>query len=247
MAIYDPRQFWCTASGMVLSAMLILWLGNYTNIDLALADAAYDVATHSFPMRHEWLAEQFNHVILKAVMSVLAAVAVLLALWDAVRPYRGWTASRRIGMRVVAMSAVLVPTVISLIKQASVSHCPWDLQRYGGTEPYVRLLEWTPAGINAGHCMPAGHASSALWLVSIAAFWWPHRRRMAILAGAVMLTLGLAVGWLQQLRGAHFLTHTLWSAWVACVLVCVLYFFNARGLARLRRVRYDSVPAATQT
>jgi membrane-associated PAP2 superfamily phosphatase len=247
MVISDARQLWRTAGVMVLSAMLILWLGNNTNIDLALADAAYDVTTRSFPMQHAWLAEQFNHVILKMMLSVLGASVVLLALWDAFRPYRSWTAARRIGMRVVAMSAVVVPSVISLIKHASVSHCPWDLQRYGGTEPYVRLLESLPAGIHAGHCMPAGHASSALWLVSVAAFWWPQRRRVAILVGAAMLTLGLAVGWLQQLRGAHFLTHTLWSAWVACVLVCVLYFFNARGLARLRRVRYDSVPAATQT
>ncbi|QBQ39503.1 phosphatase PAP2 family protein [Pseudoduganella plicata] len=232
---------------MVLSALLILWIGSNTDIDLALADAAYDAATHSFPMQHAWIAEQFNHVMLKTVLSLLGATAVLLTLWDAWRPCRSWTASRRTGMRVVAMSAVLVPSVIGLMKHASVSHCPWDLQRYGGTQPYVRLLEWMPAGIEAGHCMPAGHASSALWLISIAAFWWPQRRRTAIFVAGTMLMLGLAVGWLQQLRGAHFLTHTLWSAWVACVVVGAIYVFNTKGLARLRRVRYDSVPAATQT
>lgn len=33
---------------------------------------------------------------------------------------------------------------------------------------------------------------------------------------------GLFLGWVQQLRGAHFLTHTLWSAWVASlVIVCI--------------------------
>ena len=247
MAVSDVRLFWRVVGGIVLSALLILWIGNNTNIDLALADAAYDAATHTFPMQHAWIAERFNHVILKSALSVLGASVIVLALWDKLRPYRSWTASRRIGIRVVAMSAVLVPSAISLMKHASVSHCPWDLQRYGGTEPYVRLLEWMPAGISAGHCMPAGHASSALWLISIAAFWWPHRRRTAILVAGAMLTLGLTVGWLQQLRGAHFLTHTLWSAWVACVLVWAIYFFNTKGLARLRGFRYDSVPAATQT
>jgi len=247
MAVSDARLVWGAVGGIVLSALLILWIGNNTDIDLALADAAYDAATRSFPMQHAWIAERFNHVILKTALSVLGASVIVLALWDTIRPYRNWTASRRIGMRVVAMSAVLVPSAISLMKHASVSHCPWDLQRYGGSAPYVRLLEWVPGGIGAGHCMPAGHASSALWLISIAAFWWPHRRRTAILVASAMLALGLTVGWLQQLRGAHFLTHTLWSAWVACVLVWGIYLFNTKGLARLRGFRYDSVPAATQT
>lgn len=247
MAVSGARRLWRAAGWSVLSALLILWIGNNTDIDLALADAAYDAATRTFPMQHAWIAERFNHVILKTALSVLGVSFIGLALWDVFRPCRSWTASRRIGMRVVAMSAALVPSAISLMKHASVSHCPWDLQRYGGAAPYVRLLEWMPDGISAGHCMPAGHASSALWLVSIAAFWWPHRRRAAILVAGAMLALGLAAGWLQQLRGAHFLTHTLWSAWVACVLVAGIYFFNAKGLARLRGFRYDSVPAATKT
>jgi len=31
------------------------------------------------------------------------------------------------------------------------------------------------------------------------------------------------VGWMQQLRGAHFLTHTLWSIWIAVLIVYLLY------------------------
>jgi membrane-associated PAP2 superfamily phosphatase len=230
------------AGGLLASALLILWLGNATNIDLALADAAFDRVTQTFPMQHAWIAEKFNHVILKAILSALGALVVVLALWDTFRPYRSWDLSRRIGMRVVAMSAVLVPLSISLLKRASASHCPWDLQRYGGTEPYVRLLELMPAGVAPGHCMPGGHASSALWLIAIAAFWWPHSRRKAISVGLAMLAFGGMVGWLQQLRGAHFLTHTLWSTWIAFALVFAIYVVNTRGLAWLRALGYNSVP-----
>lgn len=242
----DGRLAWHVAACLALSAAIILWIGNNTNIDLALADAAFDPVTHSFPWQHAWIAEQFNHIILKSLFTVLAVGAVLLALWDGYRPFDGWTSERRTGLRVVAMSAVLVPLAISLLKQASASHCPWDLQRYGGTAPYIRLLEWMPSGVASGHCLPGGHASSALWLVSIAAFWWPHRPRKALAIGASMLVLGGAVGWMQQLRGAHFLTHTLWSAWIACTLVAAIYAFNAKGLARRLVLRYDSVPVATQ-
>jgi membrane-associated PAP2 superfamily phosphatase len=243
----DARPARVAVAGLLWSALLILYVGNATDIDIALADAAFDRVTHSFPMQHAWLAEQFNHVILKAILSAVGALSVVLALWDAVRPYRGWEASRRIGMRVVAMSAVVVPSVISLLKRTSTSHCPWDLQRYGGSAPYVRLLEWMPAGVTPGHCMPGGHASSALWLVAFAAFWWPHSKRKAVGVGVLMLALGGAVGWLQQLRGAHFLTHTLWSAWIACALVFAIYAINKKGLAWLRSAGYNSVPRSAAT
>jgi membrane-associated PAP2 superfamily phosphatase len=240
------RAAWIAGSGLLLSALLILWIGDATNIDTMLADGAFDKVTHSFPMQHAWLAEKFNHGILKKALSALAVFVVVLALWDTVRPRRHWPDSRRIGLRVVAMSAVLVPLVITLAKHQSASHCPWDLQRYGGTAPYIRLLEKMPVNVSPGQCMPAGHASSALWLISLAAFWWPHSRRKGIAVGVLMLCAGVAVGWLQQLRGAHFLTHTLWSAWIACALVMAIYAVVRKGLARLPEPGYNSVPAATQ-
>lgn len=241
-AVPGQRLAWRWAGLLVLSALMILWLGNSTDIDLRLADAAFDAGTHTFPLQHAWIAERFNHVWLKVLLSVLGAGAAVLAVRDAYRPYESWSDARRVGMRVAGMSAVLVPTAVSLLKHASASHCPWDLQRYGGAAPYVRLLEWMPAGLHAGHCLPAGHASSALWLVSLAAFWWPRRPRMTIAVGAAMLAVGLAVGWVQQLRGAHFLTHTLWSAWIACALVPAIYIANTKGLALWLRFRYSSVP-----
>lgn len=224
-----------------MSAASILWIGQFTDIDLALADAAFDWATHNFPMRHAWLAETFNHVILKTLFSAVGAFAVMRALWDAVRPAPHCSATWRNGVRVLATSAVLVPLAISLLKRASASHCPWDLQRYGGDAPYIRLLEWMPGGVVPGHCMPGGHASSALWLVAIAAFWWPHSRVKALTAGGAMLLLGGMVGWLQQLRGAHFLTHTLWSAWIACALILAIYLCHTRLPAWLRALRADVV------
>ncbi|XLZ67931.1 phosphatase PAP2 family protein [Massilia sp. SR12] len=232
------------ALALAASATLILWLGQSTDIDLRLADMAYNHASSAFPLRHAWFAEQFNHVILKAMLTCLAAGAVLLALRDAWRPYQHWAPERRLGMRVLAMSAISVPLATSLLKQASSSHCPWDLERYGGATPYIRLLEWMPTEVLPGHCLPGGHASSALWLVGLAAFWWPRQRSKAMVIGAAMLLFGLGVGWVQQLRGAHFLTHTLWSAWIACAITTVNY-----SLAKRQLIRYSSVPrnAATST
>ncbi|UUZ50750.1 hypothetical protein LP420_14235 [Massilia sp. B-10] len=69
-------------------------------------------------------------------------------------------------------------------------------------QPYVRLLDSVIVGVPAGHCMlRLGHASSELWLVSLAVFWLPEHPRKAALVGAALLLLGFVIGWIQQLRG----------------------------------------------
>jgi membrane-associated PAP2 superfamily phosphatase len=231
---------------LAVTALIILWIGQATDIDLRLADALFDRATETFPLQHAWFAEEFNHEILKKILTAGAVGAVLLALYDAWRPL-DWEWSCRLGVRVTGMSALMVPLVTSLLKRSSASHCPWDLTRYGGTSPYVRILDLLPHGVSAGHCLPGGHASSALWLIALSAFWWQKSPRIAFAVGAFMLALGFSVGWVQQLRGAHFLTHTLWSCWVACAVVFAVYQLNAKALAKLPLFGYSSVPRnATQ-
>lgn len=207
---------------LAAGALAIAWLGACTDVDLRLARAMYDPASGAFPMRHAWLAETFSHTYLKNVMLLLAACALLPAAIDCWRP-RSWPNGFRLRLRVVALASLLVPLATTLLKQASSSHCPWDLADFGGAQAYVRLLDAALAGVPAGHCMPAGHASGALWLVSLTVFWLPQRPRKAAAAAVAALGFGFALGWMQQLRGAHFLTHTLWSMWIACAIAYLLY------------------------
>lgn len=214
-----------TRAGLFLVAMpvLLLWLGARTDIDLMLADAMFDPATRSFPWRHAWITERFGHGLLKYLLVFLGAAVALACAWEWRLARRRWPQWWRQRMQVLALSAVLVPLAISLLKQASSSHCPWDLERYGGNQPYLRLLDAVPLGIPAGHCLPAGHASTALWLVALTVFWLPRRPRSAAAVAFATLALGFALGWMQQLRGAHFLSHTLWSMWLAGAIVAALY------------------------
>lgn len=235
--LIDARQAWRIAAVLLITAGLIFWLGRCTDIDLMLADALYDPGIHAFPWRHAWLTETFSHVILKELLSAAAVGVILVAMFDTWRPRRARDGLARLRLRVVALSALLVPLVISLLKQASVAHCPWDLARYGGAEPYLRLFDSLPFGVPAGHCLPAGHASSALWLVALCVYWLPLRARMAGRVVAAALAFGGAVGWMQQLRGAHFLTHTLWSTWIACAIVLALVLvLQWQPLRRLRQL-----------
>jgi membrane-associated PAP2 superfamily phosphatase len=213
---------------LAAGALAIAALGTFTNVDMILAHQIYD-PSGSFPMRNAWIAETFGHVYMKYLLTVLALVAIGTAAYDWWRPRAGWTPPFRLRMRVLALSAILVPLVISLLKKISYSHCPWDLAEFGGAEKYVRLFEAALPGVSAGHCMPAGHASSALWLIALTVFWLPRRPRMAALVFCITLAVGLVLASMQQLRGAHFLTHSLWSVWIAFAIVSAVYGWVTRG------------------
>lgn len=236
--LLDRRSCALLAAALGAAALLILAIGQCSDVDLVLADWLYDRAAGVFPWREAWLTTTFGHTLLKSGLTGLAVILVAMATIDAVWPQSLLDrAFARLRLRVVACSAVLVPLATSLLKQASSAHCPWDLARYGGNEPYVRLFEALPAGVLPGHCLPAGHASSALWLVSLAVWWLPGPGHGAWRACCLALLPGLALGWMQQMRGAHFLTHTLWSAWIACAIVLALVALLQPSGGTARRAR----------
>ncbi len=233
------------AVALIAGALSTLLIGRHSDIDLLLADAVFDAASNTFPWRDAWLTDTFGHVILKRLLTLAALGFIGCAVVDAFQPLPRLCGLGRLRLRIVASSAILVPAVISLLKQLSSSHCPWDLARYGGEQPYVRIFDILPAGAIPGHCLPAGHASSALWLLSLAVYWLPAQARAARVTAFLGITAGSLLGFLQQLRGAHFLTHTLWSLWIASATV-VLVILVLQGRQAGGGVCCPPAPAATE-
>lgn len=216
------RQFWLSIVLLLSLAALLFWLGRFTNVDLYLADLMFDFSINEFPGRNDWFFDDFMHHTMKALMLGAALVPVVTLIADRVSGQMLLHDTMRRKLVVVIASAIVVPLAISTMKTFSIHHCPWSLSRYGGFAPYLRILDSLPPGVSAGHCFPAGHASSALWLPSIAIFWLPEQPAKACFTFAFSLIPGFALGFAQQARGAHFLTHTLWSIWIAVLIVVVL-------------------------
>lgn len=235
----------CVLSTLIVTPLALSSIALSTDWDLQLADLAFDFSSKTFPMRRAWSAEVFNHVILKRLFTVMALGFLVVVAWDLTSP-RQWSWLRRFQLRVIAVSAIAIPAVISFAKLQSDSHCPWDLARYGGAEPYVRLFESMPAGVTAGHCMPAGHASSALWTISLAILFVPYRVVYAAGALVFFLLVGFGVGWMQQLRGAHFLTHTLWSMWIALATLVAIILVMDLWPRRQAQIRAKSASGEEQ-
>lgn len=121
-------------------------------------------------------------------------------------------------------SALTSTLVVNLLKSVTHRDCPWDLVRYGGLKPYIGFFEQYPDAVDFGQCFPAGHASAGYCWFGLYFFikhsFYPYKN----FGLAFPITLGLIFGLDQQLRGAHFLSHDLWTAFI-CWAIAVLLFW----------------------
>jgi len=222
---------------LAASAALLLVIGQYTDIDLWLADIYFDPAKGLFPWDQSWFGRTFMHIWVKNILVWSGFLLVAAAVLDLVRPLPRLGELGRARLRLLALAATVAPWLVRSLKARSAMHCPWGIDRYDGSHPFLRLLDAMPAGWQAGHCFPAGHASAGMWLAALAVLWLPHSPRKALLAYAGGAGVGMLLGWVQQMRGQHFLTHTLWTAWLTTAVLVVL-------LALFSRHLLSSAPAA---
>lgn len=207
---------------LAISALIIYLVGEFTKIDLMIEDYYYDSTLKTFPWKNAWFAKVLMHVYVKNFILICGFLLYSILLIDMFKPLNVMSSWQRVRLRFVAMSSVIIPTTISLLKKYSVLHCPWDIDRYNGSAPFLKLLDSVPKGFEAGACFPAGHASTGLWLASLCVFWLPNNSVKAQFIFALGLFSGFILGWVQMMRGAHFLFHTLWSMWIASFIILLM-------------------------
>lgn len=211
---------------LVLSCAFLVWMQLSSTLDLAVEYWYFDTASQSFPWKNSWFAKDFMHGYLKNALTMLGLAIIAFCAIDFVWPSKKICAAFRVKLRFIALSAITIPALIAYLKSLSAAHCPWDVEQYGGIYPHIGLLDSLPSSLKAGHCFPAGHASTGLWLAAFCVCWLPHAPRKAFLVFALGLGIGFVMGWVQQMRGAHFLSHTLWSMWLASLVIfCLLVLF----------------------
>lgn len=192
-------------------------------IDLWLQDRLFDRATGEWLVdEHAWIGLVLCYHGPKALAWFVGLAAITLAIGPA--RWRERLRLDRRGLWLVALALVLVPALVGLGKRVTNVHCPRDLRRYGGREPYVELCSChSPQDppVRAGKCWPAGHASGGFALFGLGALRRSRRWRAGCLAlGA---TFGWWMGGYQMLRGAHFLSHTVATMWIAAAVVIGLH------------------------
>ena len=215
------------------------WRGDLAVALLALAAlAAWELSGLDLTLARQWGdASGFawrDHVLTAGVLHQggrwLAGLLLVLLAWDAWRPLvPGPARARRaFGLAVVLGTMILVP----LHKRISLTSCPWSLREFGGVADYVpHWLPGVPDG-GPGGCFPSGHAVAAFAFFGVYFLWRDHRPAFARAALVAVLVAGALYAWAQMARGAHFLSHSLWTAWLCWVLTAAAFAgADARGRA----------------
>jgi membrane-associated PAP2 superfamily phosphatase len=206
-----------------IAALGLLLAFDGSGLDLLLARPWANA--HGFPLRDNWLLSSVLH-------DGARRLAWLPALWLIIGVWKPTGVLRRLGQpqRVQwAGTTLLALLAIAVLKHVSRSSCPWDLAEFGGHAGWVSHWAFGILDGGPGRCFPAGHASAAFAFISgyfVLRDVSPVQAR-GWLIGALLM--GLVLGAAQQLRGAHFMSHTLWTAWL-CWAIALLVDAGVRWL-----------------
>jgi membrane-associated PAP2 superfamily phosphatase len=203
-----PESAWITFG---LLALALAW--DASGLDRPFAHLAG--SAQGFPLKLHWFFYEVLHEGGRH-LAWLLVVGLCLAVWWPLGPLARLSPQRRLQLAISTLGAALA---VSLLKKASLTSCPWDLAEFGGIARYASHWSRIADG-GAGQCFPAGHASSGFAFVG---GYIAFREVDLVLARrwlATALAAGLALGLAQQWRGAHFMSHTLWTAVVCWLVAC---------------------------
>lgn len=208
------RWCWLVVLGFVC---LVVWCA-LTDIDLRLSAHFYE------PQRGWYLARAFPWGCLydygeypAIILAIGACLVILRSVW---RP--AWACYRHPCLLVV-LAVSLGPGLLvnGVLKPLWGRPRPRHVEQFGGTEPY--RMWWQPGGPGVGESFPSGHVAMGFILVA-GALLVPRRclwgRRLAY---ATALGYGSLMGWARIVQGGHFLSDSIWSGGLMCLLVAVLY------------------------
>lgn len=197
-----------------------------SGLDLAISDYYYSADLAGFPARANDVLEVIGHKsaksILLAAWFVLLGGAVAAHFDPATRPWRRVLWATVLGM-------ALGPTIVSILKSITSFPCPWDLHRYAGFAEETGQIFVAPRF--AGQCFPAGHSAGGFSLFALyfglRVIGRPEAARWAFV---LTLVVGIAFSYVRVIQGAHFVSHTLWSAGIDWICAGLPFCLISRRL-----------------
>jgi membrane-associated PAP2 superfamily phosphatase len=211
---YTPLLRW-TALWL---AILIGW--DATGLDPVLAQ--WFGNSNGFALRENfWITAIFH----KGARNVgwLVLFALIANIWWPWGVFKSCTRAERVRC---VLSVVACLLLVLVFRHYSASSCPWDLAAFGGANTgggaWVSQWNWWLTDGGPGKCFPSGHASAGFAFIAIFFAMHKHNVTVARSLGAIILIIGLFLGLIQQMRGAHFLSHTLWTGftcWTLCLAI----------------------------
>jgi membrane-associated PAP2 superfamily phosphatase len=216
---------------IIVFGIMALIVINLIQLDFVISDAIYALS-NSWYYKEQWFASVFMHQYMKYAL-ILIYLIFLVAFF--MRNKATENRFERYGKIILLVSLLLGTLTVSYLKHSLQVDCPWDLLQYGGDKPYFGLFQYGQAYLPSSHCFPSGHASSGFTWLSLYFYTAIYHPRYRLRVLGVVLVLGYTLGLGQQFRGAHFISHDIWSMLV-CLFVNIIIYkiaFSQRVLKRL--------------
>lgn len=191
------------------------------DVDWHLAEFWFEMEGGQWSLKHDWL---FQTVMHDFAHDAVVTLYVLILLTYILSFFSVRLAPFKRGLGFLSLSVPLATLTVSLFKRLTFVDCPWSVADFAGNRPYEFWLYSLFSPIHgAGHCFPAGHASSAYMLFGLYFFcraYWPQHALKVLLS---VIALGLLFGFAQQLRGAHFISHDITSALICWTVTALIW------------------------
>jgi len=241
-ALRDPRFLRAHLLQPLLATLVLSTLLMSLGGDQWVADQWYRLEGQHWALQNAWVTAHLVHRVGKWTSTAAALVAIVLCT----QAWRGQRlAAWRWPLLYLVLAVALGTGVVSWLKSVSNMDCPWDLARYGGTREYIGLFASRPHAMARGLCFPAGHSSAGFAWISLYFFALMVRPAWRWRGLAVGLVAGGVFGLSQQLRGAHFLSHDLWTL-ATCWLVSLSLYLAVQPLLQRSRSPHRTIPAGEQ-
>jgi membrane-associated PAP2 superfamily phosphatase len=210
--------------------LILLAVFQFTSVDFWLAEHFYDKQLHTWPYKEHWLLQTVIHKIGRFTVYAIGGIMLLCLLisqraTSTLAPYRR-------GLLFLVLAGISGPLVITYLKGHTHIYCPWDLTVFGGKKPHVQVFDSISNQLPVGHCFPAGHSSLGFTLVNLYFFWLMVKPSYKYYGLAIGLMTGAVFAGAQEIRGAHFLSHDLYS--LAVCWFCSAAIFMACFKKQLR-------------
>jgi membrane-associated PAP2 superfamily phosphatase len=228
--MFSFRSFWIAT--LLTLALLGVW--EWSALDLPVS--RFFGNAQGFVWRDHWLTtEVFHKAGRNAGWVCLALIAMNIWRRAPIAPFSWFHAIPKSERLWLVLTTLGCAGMVVVLKYFSHSSCPWDFAEFGGpAAKWVSHWQLKVYDGGPGHCFPSGHASTGF---SFLAAWFvlaPQSRRRAWVWIMLVCLFGAVFGLAQLARGAHFVSHTLWTAyfcWLFSALSAAL-FFPRRVLSR---------------
>jgi membrane-associated PAP2 superfamily phosphatase len=238
----QPHLRWMHSTHQHPQAIASLWLwGTLLVLTLAWDASGSDLSAmtwlggpQGFAWRDHWWLSSVMHTGAKQLAVLIYLGVLAMTVW----PQGIWRQLQRRQRWEIAAGITLSLLAVTAIKRISLTSCPWELQAFGGVASYVSHWSWGEADGGGGACFPGGHASSAFAFIALSLPWLTSndtdQQRLGRAMTGVIVLSGLVLGLSQTLRGAHYPSHTAWTA-----LVCAATAWANHGLFAWWRVKRE--------